>query len=81
MKSEIEKELENFIFLTEEQIQKLEYEERCLYREKLKNYRDWKNVIDTAREEGKKRASIEIAKNLLEYGFSIERVAKHRTIY
>ena len=40
------------------------------YEDSLKNYRDLKNSLDTAREEGKIEGKIEIAKNALKKGLS-----------
>ncbi|MEM6965515.1 MAG: PD-(D/E)XK nuclease family transposase, partial [Bacteroidota bacterium] len=51
------------------------------YEESLKNYRDIKNVVDTAREEGveigEKRRNIEIAKQMKEAGELIEKIQKY----
>ena len=42
----------------------------------LKAYRDIKNSLDTAKQEGKKDIALEIAKNLLEMGMSIDNIMK-----
>ena len=42
----------------------------------LKAYRDIKNSLDSAKQEGKKDIALEIAKNLLEMGMSIDNIMK-----
>ena len=42
----------------------------------LKAYRDIKNSLDSAKQEGKKDIASEIAKNLLEMGMSIDNIMK-----
>ena len=46
------------------------------YEDSLKAYRDIKNFLDSAKQEGKKDKAIEIAKNLLEMGMSIDNIMK-----
>jgi predicted transposase/invertase (TIGR01784 family) len=46
------------------------------YEDSLKYYRDLKNSLDTAREEGKIEGKIEVAKNLLSSGVSIDLIVK-----
>jgi predicted transposase/invertase (TIGR01784 family) len=46
------------------------------YEDSLKYYRDLKNSLDTARDEGKIEGKIEVAKNLLKNGVSIDLIAK-----
>ena len=46
------------------------------YEDSLKAYRDIKNSLDSAKQEGKKDKAIEIAKNLLEMGMSIGSIMK-----
>lgn len=46
------------------------------YEDSLKAYRDIKNSLDSAEEKGKKDKAIEIAKNLLEMGMSIDNIMK-----
>ena len=46
------------------------------YEDSLKAYRDIKNSLDSAKQEGKKDKAIEIAKNLLEMGMSIDNIMK-----
>jgi predicted transposase/invertase (TIGR01784 family) len=46
------------------------------YEDSLKYYRDLKNSLDTAREEGKIEGKIEVAKNLLSSRVSIDLIAK-----
>ena len=46
------------------------------YEDSLKYYRDIKNSIDTARDEGKIEGKIEVAKNLLKNGVSIDIIIK-----
>ncbi len=50
-----------------------EYQE---YEDSLKYYRDLKNSLDTAREEGKIEGKIEVVKNLLKNGVDIEIIIK-----
>ena len=54
------------------EIAKLNKEEFRKYQESLNAYRDIKNSVDTAREEGKIEGKIEVAKNLLVNGVDIE---------
>ena len=46
------------------------------YEDSLKAYRDIKNSLDSAKQEGKKDKAIEIAKNLFEMGMSIDNIMK-----
>ena len=46
------------------------------YEDSLKAYRDIKNSLDSAKQEGKKDIALEIAKNLLEMGMSIDNIMK-----
>lgn len=46
------------------------------YEDSLKAYRDIKNSLDSAEEKGERKKAIEIAKNLLEMGMSIENIMK-----
>lgn len=46
------------------------------YEDSLKYYRDLKNSLDTARDEGKIEGKIEVAKNLLKNGVSIDVIIK-----
>ncbi len=50
-------------------------EERKLYEDSLKHYRDIKNVVDTSKEEGKNERSFEIAKGMKKDGLSIDKIA------
>lgn len=52
------------------EIAKFSEKEQKEYEESLKNYRDIKNVVDTAREEGKIEGKIEIARNMKNKGMS-----------
>ena len=54
------------------EIARLSKEEYEIYLNKIKTYRDWKNSLDTAKEEGKIEEKIEIAKNLFKQGVSPE---------
>ena len=51
--------------------------ERKEYEESLKNYRDIKNVVDTARAEGKSERNIEIAKQMKKDKESIEKIQRY----
>ena len=57
------------------EIAKLSNEEYEQYIFSLKTYRDYKNSIDTAREEGETKKAIEIAKNLKALGMTSEQIA------
>ena len=46
------------------------------YEDSLKAYRDIKNSLNSAEEKGERKKAIEIAKNLLEMGMSIENIMK-----
>jgi predicted transposase/invertase (TIGR01784 family) len=52
-------------------------EEVRIYEDSLKSYRDLKNSIDTAREEGEKKGTIKIAKEMLKDGELIEKIIKY----
>lgn len=67
--------LKNFTFLSEEEVKNLSKNERGLYNEKVKNYRDLKNVIDYARELGEREISINIAEKLILKNYSFEDIA------
>ncbi len=58
------------------EIAKFSHEEYLSYEDSLKYYRDLKNSLDTAKEEGKEEKAIEIAKSLLENGISVEIISK-----
>lgn len=58
------------------EIAKFSHEEYLSYEDSLKYYRDLKNSLDTAKEEGKEEKAIEIAKSLLDNGISIEIISK-----
>jgi len=58
------------LFKTAE-IAKLNKQEFRKYQESLNAYRDIKNSVDTAREEGKIESKIEIARNLIEKGIDV----------
>ncbi len=47
-----------------------------LLTDSLKAYRDIKNSLDSAEEKGERKKAIEIAKNLLEMGMSIDNIMK-----
>ena len=57
------------------EIAKLTPEEYKLYIDRLKTYQDWQNSLDTAKEEGKIEGKIEIAKNMINKGISINDVS------
>ncbi len=63
------------VFSTAE-IAKFNKQERMAYEDSLKHYRDIKNVVDTAKEEGKEERTIEIAKQAVIEGFSVESISK-----
>ena len=48
--------------------------EAQLYKDSLKYYRDLKNSLDTAKEEGREEREIEIARKALAKGYSIEEI-------
>jgi len=63
------------LFATAE-IAKFTQEQVRSYEDSLKYYRDLKNSLDTARDEGKIEGKIEVAKNLLLSGVSIDLIVK-----
>ncbi len=58
------------------EIANFSHEEYLSYEDSLKYYRDLKNSLDTAKEEGKEEKATEIAKKMLENGISIEIISK-----
>ena len=58
------------------EIAKFTPEQILNYENSLKYYRDLKNSIDTAKEEGKEERSIEIAKKLLNKGYQTDEIAE-----
>ena len=56
------------------EIAKFNPDERMDYEESVKIYRDLKNSIDTAREEGSDKRTIEIAKSLKMLGVDIKTI-------
>ena len=58
------------------EIAKFTYEEMLDYEDSLKYYRDIKNSLDTAREEGEMNGYIKVAKKALSKGMQIEDVAE-----
>ncbi len=58
------------------EIAKFNSEEVQAYEDSLKIYRDLKNSLETAREEGEKKAKVQIARLLLSEGESIERIMR-----
>jgi len=67
-------------FLTSEELDNCSWEERMEYEDKLKRYRDWHNVMDYAREEGRRRGiekgrkevKISVGKALKANGYTID---------
>jgi len=51
-------------------------EEYQQYEESLKHYRDLKNTVDTAFGEGKVEGKIEVARNLINSGVSVEIISQ-----
>ena len=58
------------------EIAKFNQQEYQEYEDSLKYYRDIKNSLDTAKEEGKIEGKIEVAKNLIKSGVSIDIIIK-----
>jgi len=58
------------------EIAKFTPEERQTYESSLKYYRDIKNVIDTAKEEGMKKRSVQIAKQMQCEGMDWEMITR-----
>ena len=58
----------------EAEIAKFTRAELWEYEDSLKAYRDIKNSLDSAEEKGERKKAIEIAKNLLEMGMSIDNI-------
>jgi predicted transposase/invertase (TIGR01784 family) len=59
------------------EIEKFGYEERTAYEDSLKVYRDLKNSVDTAREEGEKKKASEIAVEMLREGEPPAKISKY----
>jgi len=59
------------------EIEKLGYEERMVYEDSLKVYRDLKNSLDTAREEGEKKKASEIAAEMLIDDEPVTKISKY----
>ncbi|NJO02219.1 MAG: Rpn family recombination-promoting nuclease/putative transposase [Bacteroidia bacterium] len=64
------------LFATAE-IAKFSKEDRELYEESLKYYRDLKNGVDTAFEDGQVKRNYEVAKEMKEDGLPIEKISKY----
>jgi predicted transposase/invertase (TIGR01784 family) len=60
---------------TAAEIAKYSKKDREQYEESLKYFRDIKNVVDTAHEEGKIEGKIEIAKNLKNMGLNSKQIS------
>lgn len=58
------------------EIAKFSPEEKEQYEESLKSYRDLKNVIDTAFDEGEYKGKIEIVTNMIKKGLSIDLICE-----
>ena len=63
------------IFATAE-IAKLTMEEYQQYIDSLKTYRDWKNSLDTARDEGKAEGKAEITRKLKTRGMPFDEISE-----
>ncbi len=80
----IQEYLDTFVILTQEEIDKLNLEERTYYRENLKNYRDLRNVISTAKKEGQQKRiekgkeikTIDVTKKMLLMNSTFEFIAE-----
>jgi predicted transposase/invertase (TIGR01784 family) len=59
------------------EIAKFTSDEANLYEDSLKVYRDIKNSLDTAREEGKLEGKLETAKSMLKDGLPVETISKY----
>ncbi len=59
------------------EIAKFTSEEREIYEDSLKYYRDMKNVVDTAKEEGKKQGLLEIAQAMKKAGENIDKIRSY----
>jgi len=59
------------------EIGKFGYEERMAYEDSLKVYRDLKNSLDTAREEGEKMKALQIAVEMLRDGEPAAKISKY----
>jgi predicted transposase/invertase (TIGR01784 family) len=58
------------------EISKFSQQEYLEYENSLKYYRDMKNSLDTAKEEGKIEGKIEIAKNMISKGMEISLISE-----
>lgn len=54
----------------------MSYEDRHAYELSLKYYRDFINVVDTAKKDAREEREIEIVKTMLKEGFDIKIIAK-----
>lgn len=59
------------------EIAKFKPEERMDYEESVKGYRDTKNSIDTAKNEGREEKAIDIAREMIADKESIEKIIKY----
>ena len=62
---------------TKEDVDKLTREEYEIYFERIKQYRDLNNCLDYAKKEGKVEEKLEIAKEMLADGISIDIICKY----
>ncbi|WP_338794017.1 hypothetical protein [Bernardetia sp. MNP-M8] len=75
--------MNDFVLLSKEEMESLSDEQRSLYQEKEKIYKDNKHFVDFAQEQSKEKTkfgndiSREIAKNFLLDDLSVEMVAKN----
>jgi hypothetical protein len=53
---------------------RLRPDQLATYETSLKYYRDMRNVVDTSFEEGKIEGKIEIAQNLLKFGYTTKQI-------
>jgi len=58
-------------FLNREELANYSWEERMEYEHKLKRYRDWHNVMDYARKEGRRKVRVSAGKVLKAKGYAI----------
>jgi len=63
-------------FLTREELANYSWEERMEYEDKLNRYRDWHNVMDYARQEGRRKVRVSAAKVLKANGSTIHFIQK-----
>ncbi len=75
--------MNDFVLLSDEELENLNDDQRVLYNEKMKVYKDNQHFVDYAKEQAKEKADFgheittQIARNFLSDDISVEIVAKN----